>query len=204
MTTPTNSTPATAAEPTSFGQVGFDAYGNHPGPFGRWATFDGRPIPTWNELSDHPAGSRALTQERWEVAAQAIIAEHERRKAVGRSGKGLKAGEFTITVEAAEAEATMSRLEGRADSLVATLGTAVSLLEKLDPPRATVDTLNISPNDEELAEAPVDLTSAARTLAEARALVLNVEPNDPVRQLIDAAARALLESLAVKPAPADA
>jgi hypothetical protein len=62
----------------SFGEVGFEAYGDHPGQHGPWTTDDGRPMPQWPELAGSAAGP--LTRERWEVAAQAIIAEHERRR----------------------------------------------------------------------------------------------------------------------------
>jgi len=48
----------------TLGRIAFDAYGSHPGPFGKWATFDGRPVPTWDELN---ADSGKLTQERWEI-----------------------------------------------------------------------------------------------------------------------------------------
>jgi hypothetical protein len=61
----------------SLAQVAFEAYGEEPGPKGPWTTFDGRPMPKWEELNGEGG---ALTQHRWDVAIQAAISEHERRK----------------------------------------------------------------------------------------------------------------------------
>lgn len=55
----------------SVGEVGYEAYGNHAGPGGPFTTFDGRPMPQWDELSKTEQGR--LTQARWETAAQAIL-----------------------------------------------------------------------------------------------------------------------------------
>lgn len=88
-----NLTPATHREDQpraspaqhSLGRVGFDAYGNAEGPHGAWKTFDGRPIPQWESLEkgQNDDGSQnaggPLTLERWERAADAIIAEYLRR-----------------------------------------------------------------------------------------------------------------------------
>ncbi|QRK08067.1 hypothetical protein JQX13_50335 [Archangium violaceum] len=136
MTTPTSSSPTHSTEPVSFGQIGFDAYGNHPGPYGKWATFDGRPMPSWNELGQNiPAGSGALTQERWDVAAQAIIAEYERRKAAARPKSPVYVG--TINVDASQAMESLAELESRATSVCATLERANSLSEKLGSSEAS-------------------------------------------------------------------
>lgn len=56
----------------SMGEVGYEAYGEHAGPGGPYTTFDGRPMPKWDELGASEGGR--LTQARWESAAQAIIA----------------------------------------------------------------------------------------------------------------------------------
>lgn len=53
------------------GQIGYEAYGgcgtrtHEP-----WKTFDGRPMPTWNDLGETESGRS--TRERWEAAAMAI------------------------------------------------------------------------------------------------------------------------------------
>lgn len=62
--------------PKSYGEVGFNAYGERPGAHGPWKTFDGRDMPKWEGLQ---GDTGALTKERWEVAAEAIIAEYLRR-----------------------------------------------------------------------------------------------------------------------------
>lgn len=56
----------------TLGQIGYEAYGEHPGPGGPYTTFDGRPMPKWEELPATEAGR--LTQARWETAAAAIRA----------------------------------------------------------------------------------------------------------------------------------
>ena len=48
------------------GQCGYEAYGETAG----WKTFDGRPMPTWEELGLTDTGQE--TRRRWEVAARAI------------------------------------------------------------------------------------------------------------------------------------
>lgn len=50
----------------TIGQIGFDAYGEAAG----WVTFDGRPMPTWEQLGATPAGLE--TRRRWEVSALAV------------------------------------------------------------------------------------------------------------------------------------
>lgn len=62
------------SEPKTLGQVGFDAYGDS-GPV-PWVTFDGRPMPPWEDL-DTPGGR--VTRARWEAAALAIVAEAQAR-----------------------------------------------------------------------------------------------------------------------------
>lgn len=47
------------------GQIAFDAYGEAAG----WKTFDGRPMPRWDEPLPH----MVETRRRWEVAAEAVI-----------------------------------------------------------------------------------------------------------------------------------
>lgn len=47
------------------GSQAYKAYGDVPGPHGKWTTYDGRPMPLWFDL--HP-----LTQERWAIAASGI------------------------------------------------------------------------------------------------------------------------------------
>lgn len=51
----------------SLGQVGYDAYGKT----ADWKTFDGRPMPTWEQLGATEAGRE--TRRRWEVAANAVL-----------------------------------------------------------------------------------------------------------------------------------
>ena len=46
----------------SYGQVGFDAYGEH----ANWTAYDGKPMPRWDD------SLRADIKEKWEVAARAI------------------------------------------------------------------------------------------------------------------------------------
>lgn len=53
----------------TLGQVGYEAYGETAKPES-WKTFDGRPMPTWDELSEKDTGRE--TQRRWEVSAEAI------------------------------------------------------------------------------------------------------------------------------------
>ena len=48
------------------GQIGYEAYGEAAG----WKTFDGRPMPTWEQLQATENGRE--TCRRWEVAAAAI------------------------------------------------------------------------------------------------------------------------------------
>jgi hypothetical protein len=74
-----------AAEFT-LGEIGFNAYGDTPGAEGPWKTFDGRPMPKWAELS---GDTGALTKERWEAAAKAIINAHENRKRV-EAGQAIR------------------------------------------------------------------------------------------------------------------
>jgi hypothetical protein len=50
------------------GQIGYEAYGET----ASWKTFDGRPMPTWEQLGE--SGGGLETQRRWEVSAQAILA----------------------------------------------------------------------------------------------------------------------------------
>lgn len=51
----------------SYGQIGYEAYGETAG----WTTFDGRPMPSWEQLGDSPGGRE--TRRRWDVAAQAVL-----------------------------------------------------------------------------------------------------------------------------------
>lgn len=60
----------------SLGQIGYEAYGEKAGAHGPWKTFDGRPMPKWEELSGE-AGE--LTKTRWEEAAREIAAVQEVR-----------------------------------------------------------------------------------------------------------------------------
>jgi hypothetical protein len=57
----------------TFGQIGYEAYGEMAGVHGAWKTFDGRDMPKWEALHGE-AGE--LTKARWEVAAKAMIREH--------------------------------------------------------------------------------------------------------------------------------
>lgn len=82
MTTQTSNTSTPAIPPiASLGEVGYSAYGDTPGPNGPWSTYDGRTMPSWGELE---GGIGGLTRERWHKAAEAIVAEHERRKRAER------------------------------------------------------------------------------------------------------------------------
>lgn len=63
----------------TIGQIGFDAYGETAG----WKTFDGRPMPRWEDLASRPEGIE--TRRRWEVTAAAIlkvVAEEPRESCV--------------------------------------------------------------------------------------------------------------------------
>lgn len=51
------------------GQIGYDAYGAAAG----WKTFDGRPMPTWQDLQATETGRE--TCRRWDAAAKAIIVD---------------------------------------------------------------------------------------------------------------------------------
>lgn len=62
----------------TLGEVGYEAYGEHAGPGGPYTTFDGRPMPKWEELGSSEAG--LLTRARWESAGQAIKALIEERQ----------------------------------------------------------------------------------------------------------------------------
>ncbi|WNG49191.1 hypothetical protein F0U60_37555 [Archangium minus] len=179
MTTPTSNTPATAAETSSFGQIGYDAYGSHPGTHGAWKTFDGRPMPRWPEYTAAgPGSSGALTQERWEAAAQAIIEAYERRKAAAQSRSGLIAA--TIQVDASQAMQTLAELESRATSVCATLEN-IEQSEALDEGRIDPFLMGIS-----------EIAAATRDLAEAeRALAACDESDGPVAQLITDVTEAL-------------
>lgn len=53
-------------EMITLGQIGYEAYGQTAG----WKTFDGRAMPTWDELGKTDSGKE--TQRRWEVAATEI------------------------------------------------------------------------------------------------------------------------------------
>lgn len=53
----------------SLGQVGYEAYGA----LASWKTFDGRSMPTWEQLGETDTGRE--TQRRWEGAALAITSE---------------------------------------------------------------------------------------------------------------------------------
>lgn len=48
------------------GQIAFEAYGNLPGPFGAWKTFDGREMPQWDAINE-------LTRARWEAGVKAVL-----------------------------------------------------------------------------------------------------------------------------------
>lgn len=50
-----------------FGKIGYEAYGAAAG----WKTFDGRPMPTWEQLGQSKGGLE--TQRRWDVAACAVL-----------------------------------------------------------------------------------------------------------------------------------
>jgi len=51
----------------SHGRVGYEAYGAA----ADWTTFDGRPMPTWEQLGE--TGTGMETRRRWDMAASAII-----------------------------------------------------------------------------------------------------------------------------------
>ena len=74
----------------SLGEIGYNAYGEKAGAHGPWKTFDGRPMPKWEELSGE-AGE--LTKARWEEAAREIAIAQELRgpvklRAIVPSGVG--------------------------------------------------------------------------------------------------------------------
>ncbi len=50
----------------TLGRIAFEAYGET----ANWITFDGRPMPRWDELSITEVGQE--TQRRWQVAADAV------------------------------------------------------------------------------------------------------------------------------------
>jgi hypothetical protein len=51
---------------SELGQIGYESYGAT----GGWKTFDGRPMPSWDELGRTDTGRD--TRRRWEIAARAI------------------------------------------------------------------------------------------------------------------------------------
>lgn len=53
--------------PKTIGQIAFEAYNESKGGL----TYDGKPIPPWDELS----GDKLAVQRAWEVAAEAVAAE---------------------------------------------------------------------------------------------------------------------------------
>jgi hypothetical protein len=99
MTSSASSTPT-----LTLGRIAFEAYGNHPGPYGRWATFDGRPMPGWEELDTE---SGKLTRERWEVGIMAAIAEHERRT---KPQDGLAVGKVSVSLDTSEFQKQVAEL----------------------------------------------------------------------------------------------
>ncbi|HZI06202.1 MAG TPA: hypothetical protein VEZ71_19375 [Archangium sp.] len=186
MSTQSSSTPSV---PPTFGRIGYDAYGEHSSSHGPWTTFDGRTMPKWEEYSAAGPGSGgAFTQERWEKAAEAIIAAYERSKANGR----MRVGEFYVEVNTSEAEAAMSRLESRSEALVANLEKVEPLLAKLEQsavgPR--VDTINISEGQiDPFLMGISEIASATRDLAEAsKAVPVDAEV---IADLIEDTAKAL-------------
>lgn len=56
-------------EMKSLGQIAFEAYNASKGGL----TWDGKPIPPWDELS----GDKAAVQAAWQVAAEAVILARE-------------------------------------------------------------------------------------------------------------------------------
>jgi hypothetical protein len=58
-------------EQRSLGRAGYDAYGECPNAHGPWKTYDGREMPTWDQLSESDRGQE--TQMRWETAANTIV-----------------------------------------------------------------------------------------------------------------------------------
>lgn len=53
----------------TLGQIAFDTYNDHGPNAGK--TFDGKPIPPWDEIAEH-------TRERWEAGAKAVEDTAER------------------------------------------------------------------------------------------------------------------------------
>ena len=51
-----------------YGRVAYETYGES----GGWRTFDGRPMPTWDDLALTLSGRE--TRRRWEVAASKVYA----------------------------------------------------------------------------------------------------------------------------------
>lgn len=66
------------ANDLTLGQVGYEAYGEDSG----WTTFDGRPMPKWDNL-------RPDIQARWEISARAI-ADEALRRSRAETGTHLK------------------------------------------------------------------------------------------------------------------
>ncbi|MCY1080286.1 hypothetical protein [Archangium lansingense] len=192
MTTQSSSTPANTY---TLGRIGYDAYGNHPSAHGPWTTFDGRSMPKWEEYSAAgPGSSGAFTQERWERAAAAVIAEHE-----GRQAGGLKRiGEFSIAVNTSEAEASMSRLEARAETLVASLREADTLMTKLEPPAPSATLANEGRIDPFLMGIS-EIASAIRDLAEATRAAGG--DSAPVAELVEDVTKALHNRVRVLASP---
>lgn len=55
---------------TDLSRKAFDAYGDLPGLHGPWKTFDGRPMPKWDDLN---TDAGVLTQNRWGAAVKAVL-----------------------------------------------------------------------------------------------------------------------------------
>lgn len=61
----------------TLGQIAFDRYAA----VKAGLTYDGKPIPQWDSLSETTEGLRV--QEAWEAAADAVVIEHEARRPEG-------------------------------------------------------------------------------------------------------------------------
>lgn len=188
MTSDPSSRPITT--PT-FGRIGYDAYGEHPSAHGPWTTFDGRPMPTWGEYSAAgPGSSGAFTQERWERAAAAIIAEYERRKATAPSTQEEP--------QSREVVASLTLTAWTPETGAALVDLAKQRVAVGVDPGAS-DEGRIDPFLMGLSE----IATAIRDLAEATRAVEDLRASHPVESLIEDATKALharVNALASPPA----
>lgn len=169
----------------SLGQVGYEAYGNPPGPAGKWATYDGRAMmPNWPELGGGDVGM--LTQARWEASAAAIIAEHERRKQ--ESGdSGVNFSSITVSLAGSTGPVSTEALAAAAERVGAGLAATSTLTDegRIDPFLLGIQ----------------EIASATRDLAEAAHCLPFEERSGPIGALVNDVTKALHDRVKTLVAP---